>query len=42
MMNTLYESLIIVILIMSTFISGINPVDLDNGFSLFDTLRRQR
>ena len=42
MMKTLHQSLIIVILVMSIFISGINPVDLDNGFSLFDTLRRQR
>jgi hypothetical protein len=42
MMNTLYRSLIIFILIMSTFISGINLVDLDNGFSLFDKIRRPR
>jgi hypothetical protein len=40
MMNTLNKSLIIATLIISTFISGIN-VDLDDGFFLFDKIRRQ-
>ena len=41
MMNTLYKSLTIATLIISTFISGIN-VDLDDGFFLIDKIGRQR
>ena len=41
MMNILHKSLIIATLIISTFISGIN-VDLDDGFFLFDRIRRPR
>ena len=50
MMNNLYKSLTIAIMVIPTFISGTNAdlagpqnsVDLDDGFILFDKIRRQR